>query len=59
MVKVVRVSSDARLYLTANELFGWPDWVKWSPSPTRKRKRKPIKFVSPEKVEPVEVGIEM
>ena len=34
MVKVVHVSSEAAAYLTAEELSGWPEGIKYTPGDT-------------------------
>ena len=60
MVRRVRVPAEAKLYLTANELFGWPDGYKWTPAPIKKRKgAKPVRTIRPKKAEPVMIGEEV
>ena len=46
-MKVVKISNRSRIqgHIKHNALYGWPDGIKWSPSPQktrRKRRRTPL-----------------
>ena len=47
MVRICRLNAYAAKYLSANELSGWPDGVRYEPSARRKRRRKAEKVLSP------------